>query len=98
MTASAEFRVTDGPDNNFPTGELVARKEVAPVAGSNDDVTPAIVQVLEVIGTSGMVATSVQAVKFTGAPGVQGNIDLARSREIGWCGAGCGGEHQSCAE
>ena len=75
ITATAEFRVTDGPDNNFPAGELVARKAVAPVA-ANDEVVPPIVQVLEVIGTSGMVATSVQAVKFTGAPGVQGNIDL----------------------
>ena len=82
VTASAEFRVTDGPDNNFPAGDLVDRdavKGVAEVLEDNIVTTPAVVAV---IGTSGMVARSAQAVTFTGADGVQGNIDLVNRANL----------------
>ena len=74
VTASAEFRVTDGPDANFPT-EVVAREAVMAVMG-DDTATPPINAVVGVIGTSNMVATSASAVTFTPANGGTGNIDL----------------------
>ena len=77
VTAEAEFRVTDGPDLNFPT-EVVARDgvEASPGRSSDDGNASMILDVFASDGTSGMVATSVQAVTFKGADGVQGNIDL----------------------
>ena len=42
VTANAEFRVTDGPDNNFPTGELVARKAKEAVDGRRPDADPPV--------------------------------------------------------
>lgn len=75
VTADASFRVTDGPDDNFPT-ELVARKAVAAVV-ADDTVDPPIVAAAAIPGTNTMVATSGAAVTFDAADGsVAGQIDL----------------------
>ena len=87
-TASASFRVTDGPDNNFPTGPLVPRGAVAEVEGvdTTDDMdftdegdTAPVTAAPCMPGTctSNLIASSANAVMFAAADGsAAGQIDL----------------------
>jgi hypothetical protein len=75
VTLSVSMRVTDGPQNNFPT-TFEAVEEVMAVT-ADDTAMPPVVGVEYVPGTSGMIANAVTAVTFTGANGGTGNIDLA---------------------
>ncbi len=86
VNVDAEFRVTDGPDNNFPD-ELVARKAVAAVPAVTDDPTTTgtdetAAAIPAVRGTSGMIASSKKAVTFMGANGDTGNIDLENRAKL----------------
>ena len=74
VTATAAFRVTDGPDDNFPD-ELVARKAVVGVA--DDPATTDVVETVAAVrGTSNTIADSKTAVTFAAVQGGSGNIDL----------------------
>ena len=80
VSIGASMRVTDGPQNNFPTTfeavEAVAAKpEVTddPATTGTDESSPAVPAVR---GTSGMVANAITAVTFDGANGGTGNINL----------------------
>ena len=74
VTVSATMRVTDGPQENFPTTFEMVEEVVEVVAML--DVIPAVVGVAPVRPTSNMIANSVTAVTFTGANGATGDIDL----------------------
>ncbi len=77
VTASMEARVTDGPDNNFPTTAVVREAVAAVAAVEASDGVEAVLAVPAVIGTSGTVATSGAAVTFVAADGSDaGQIDL----------------------
>ena len=76
VTAKATLRVTAGPDQNFPT-MAQPRKAVAAVVADGT-----VLAADAVPGTSAIVASSEIALKFGGADGAGGSIDLANRAKL----------------